>query len=195
MKAWISTHRAPFASAMIAVAGAMTIVTLQLLGIVDIPAWWQSLGVWWGDAGWPWVSAWLVSPGFGGFAAVVAASLAFGGSRHQARLNAWWQRVEWALNLYVKPDATSIEREAGAAAVVELQTTRLARRADRAFLAEVARAVTFDPNGDGLEQDDWADAEARDEAEHDALLDANAEGRADAEREGSSEDEPSSEAR
>lgn len=183
MKAWVSAH--PVISLLVfALAGGLTIVVLQLLGLIDVPAWWQSLWPWWRDAGWPWTSSWLTSPGFGGFAAVVAASLAFAGTRHQSRLNAWWQRVEWALNLYVNPDTSASGRAAGAAAIDALQSSRLARREEKAFLGEVAAAVTFDALGDGLDEDDWT------KAERDALGDADAEGEADLIADGLHPDDP-----
>lgn len=124
----------------------------------EVDSWWRDVGKWWHGDGWPWISNWLTTAGFGGFAAVVAASLAFTGARHQARLNSWWQRAEWALNLYTKPDAEPLERRAGAAAVEALQRSRLAKKDEKRFLTEVATAVTFDPNGDGIENDDWSAA-------------------------------------
>ncbi|MFJ4044161.1 hypothetical protein ACIPV2_00260 [Microbacterium sp. NPDC089987] len=138
-------------------------VVLQLWGDAlgeSIADWWTGVGRWWHKDGWSWVSNWLTTAGFGGFAAVVAASLAFSGARHQARLNSWWQRAEWALNLYTKPNAKDMERRVGAAAVAALQSSRLAKRDEKRFLAEVAAAVTFDPKGDGVGTDDWSEAVA-----------------------------------
>lgn len=53
-----------------------------------------------------WLREWLLSPGFGGAAAVLAAAIAFIAARRQAEVNRiasrkeqWWKRAEWALNL------------------------------------------------------------------------------------------------
>jgi hypothetical protein len=53
-----------------------------------------------------WLREWLLSPGFGGAAAVLAAVIAFLAARRQAEVNRvagrkeqWWKRAEWALNL------------------------------------------------------------------------------------------------
>lgn len=52
-----------------------------------------------------WFSAWLQSAGFGGLAAIVAATIAFGAARQGARRqeradrkNHWWARAQWALD-------------------------------------------------------------------------------------------------
>lgn len=151
-------HRLPTVLVIGAAVLAVAVVVLNLVGILDIPSWWITVGDWWHGDGWPWLSAWLLSPGFGGAAAVLAASLAFIGTRHQARLNAWWQRVEWALNLYVKPDATGPEREAGVAALEALQKSALAKKDEKAFLGEVVTAVTLDLDSDGDADDDLSRA-------------------------------------
>lgn len=150
--------------ALIAVL-AFIVFRLDQAGVLDIASWWASLGPWWVNDGWPWTSNWLSSPGFGGLAAVVAAGVALAGARHQARLNAWWQRVEWALGLYVKADAADHERIAGAAAIEQLQSSRLARSDEKAFLGEVMKAVTLDPLGDGLDRDDWSAEETENQDE------------------------------
>lgn len=121
---------------------------------MDIPAWWQSVGLWWNGDGWAWVSEWAKSPGFAGFAAVIAATLAFAGSRHQARLNAWWQRIEWALKLYTSSDSTPGQRLTGLAAIGALQRSKLATRSEQDFVTEIIDATTLDPLGDGVEHDD-----------------------------------------
>ena len=58
------------------------------------------------DATVDWLREWLLSPGFGGAAAVGAAVIAFVAARRQAEVNRvasrkeqWWKRAEWALNL------------------------------------------------------------------------------------------------
>lgn len=119
-----------------------------------VASWWITIPVWWNGDGWPWISEWVKSPGFAGFAAVIAATLAFVGSRHQSRLNAWWQRIEWALNLYTKPDSTEAERIAGLAAVGALQQSRLAKKPEQDFVSEIIDATTLDPLADGIDDDD-----------------------------------------
>lgn len=142
-------------SLVVCVEVVAVILMLDSGGVLDVGAWWTSLGPWWLDDGWPWTSDWLTSPGFGGMAAVVAAALALAGARHQARLNAWWQRVEWAVTLYVNPQATEAERQTGASALEYLQGSRLARADEKGFVGAVMAAVTLDPLGNGLDQDDW----------------------------------------
>jgi hypothetical protein len=139
-----------------AVLAAIAIVLIcDHRGVLDLAAFAFSLRRWWLSDGWPWTSGWMSSPGFGGMAAVVAGAFAFAGVRHQARLNAWWQRVEWALGLYVKPEAKDFERRVGAAAIEALVKSRLAKTDEKQFLADVVKAVTLDPLGDGIEHDDW----------------------------------------
>ncbi|MEV7610052.1 hypothetical protein AB0N61_11260 [Microbacterium sp. NPDC089320] len=121
---------------------------------MDIAEWWDSVAVWWNGDGWRWISEWMKSPGFAGFAAVVAATLAFAGARHQARLNAWWQRIEWALNLYTGSNSSQRERITGLAAIAALQQSRLARRGKQEFVRQIVDANTLDLFGDGADDDD-----------------------------------------
>lgn len=57
---------------------------------------------------------WLTSPGFGGTAAVFAATIAFIGvarsvkaQRDTARKQQWWERAKWALDLTLSADSVS----------------------------------------------------------------------------------------
>lgn len=117
-------------------------------------AWWGTVVVWWNGDGWRWVSEWVKSPGFAGFAAVLAATLAFAGARHQARLNAWWQRIEWALNLYTRAESSERERLTGLAAIGALQRSRLARKGEQELVRQIVDANTLDLFGDGVQDDD-----------------------------------------
>jgi hypothetical protein len=121
--------------------------------------WFNDLAAWWAAGGWPWISAWLQSPGFAGTAAVVAAFVAFRASRNAQRLDAWWKRVEWALDLYVPQDASDRDRRVGLAALHALQASKLAKKPESDFVAGVVDAVTLDPLGDGAEEDDWEEIE------------------------------------
>jgi hypothetical protein len=63
-----------------------------------------------------WFLPWAQTPGFGGFAAVVAATIAFAASRYQARVQRaaqrkeqWWKRTEWALNLTLSDEIAASE--------------------------------------------------------------------------------------
>ncbi|MFB2596257.1 hypothetical protein ACEXQE_00550 [Herbiconiux sp. P17] len=63
-----------------------------------------------------WFVPWAQTPGFGGVAAVIAATIAFAASRYQARVQRsaqrkeqWWKRAEWALNLTLSDDRTRSE--------------------------------------------------------------------------------------
>lgn len=125
----------------------------------EVGEWWAGVCEWWGDAGWPWISGWLQSPGFAGTAAVVAAIIAFRAARNQQRLDAWWKRVEWALGLYTPQDATDQDRRVGLAALEALQASKLATRSEAEFVAGVVDAVTLDPLGDGAKDDDWEDSD------------------------------------
>ena len=57
---------------------------------------------------------WLMSPGFGGLAVVVAAVVAFWGvsrtvkvQRDANRKQQWWERARWALDLTLYDDSTT----------------------------------------------------------------------------------------
>lgn len=57
---------------------------------------------------------WLMSPGFGGLAAVLAATIAFLGvsrnvkvQREANRKQQWWERARWALDLTLNDDSTT----------------------------------------------------------------------------------------
>jgi hypothetical protein len=61
---------------------------------------------------------WVMSPGFGGFSAVVAAVIAYGAARLNAahlreatRHEQWWVRASWALDLTLSERA--VDRSAG----------------------------------------------------------------------------------
>lgn len=112
-----------------------------------------SIGGWWVADGWPWLSAWLQTPGFGGTAAVLAAVIAFAGVRRQTRLNAWWQRAEWALDLLTRAESTDNDRDLALEAITALQGSRLAKKDEQTFLRGVADYL-LDPLGDGTETDD-----------------------------------------
>lgn len=124
---------------------------------MDIAGWGESVALWWHGDGWKWISEWMKSPGFAGFAgfaAVMAATLAFAGARHQARLNAWWQRIEWAMNLYTGSQNSQNERITGLAAIAALQQSRLVRKDEQKFVRHIIDANTLDLFGDGAERDD-----------------------------------------
>lgn len=101
------------------------------VGAMDIAGWGESVALWWNGDGWKRISEWMKSAGFAGFAAVMAATLAFAGARHQARLNAWWQRIEWAMNLYTGSQSSQNER-------IEARTGRqVASEAERRLAAAI----------------------------------------------------------
>jgi len=74
--------------------------------------------------GWDDVGRWLLSPGFGGAAAVMAASLAFWAARlnrssenKRAREERWWGQARWAADLLLQDE----DRQAlGIAALAQL---------------------------------------------------------------------------
>ncbi|GAB3399279.1 hypothetical protein GCM10027515_05420 [Schumannella luteola] len=78
-----------------------------------------------------WFFPWVTSPGFGGFAAVIAAAIAFAAARHQSasqrqaeRKEQWWKRAEWALNLTLSGE--SAIREVGYETLGSLSTSEYA---------------------------------------------------------------------
>lgn len=80
--------------------GALTAGATRLLASVDVS--WLT-----------WFGGWLNSAGFGGAAAIVAASIAFGAARASSRRqeradrkSQWWARAEWALDATLHPSAT-----------------------------------------------------------------------------------------
>lgn len=61
-----------------------------------------------------WFGDWLMSPGFGGAAAVLAAVIAFAGvsrnlkaQRNANRKQQWWERARWALDLTLDDDSST----------------------------------------------------------------------------------------
>ncbi len=63
---------------------------------------------------WESLGGWLSSPGFGGAAAVAAASIAYAGvvrsvrsQREATRRQQWWERARWALDLTLSDDSTT----------------------------------------------------------------------------------------
>lgn len=82
--------------------------------------------------GWTWLGEWLMSPGFGGLAAVVAALLALWGvqtnvrsQRAATRKQQWWERARWALNLTLSEQTS--EREVGFAVLDALANSEWAQ--------------------------------------------------------------------
>lgn len=78
-----------------------------------------------------WFFAWAQSPGFGGVAALIAASIAYAAARRQTTINRlsqrkeqWWKRAEWALNLSLSDD--SDERTVGFRVLESLSTSEWA---------------------------------------------------------------------
>lgn len=112
------------------------------------------IGEWWVNAGWPWISAWVQTSGFGGAAAVVAATIAFAGVRRQTRLNAWWQRAEWALELLSRDNASDEQVDMALEAIRLLRKSRLAKDDEQKFLAGIVTVSSLDPAGDGEFSDD-----------------------------------------
>jgi len=109
---------------------------------------------------------WLKSPGFGGLAAVVAASIAYVGvrrstavQRKNARTDQWWDRLKWAVELALSPEPTKYK--AGIRAL-EAVIDATGYDADEAtFVANVAD-VFVEADGSGTldseeDSDDQAD--------------------------------------
>lgn len=95
---------------------------------------------WWIDAGWPWVSSFLQSPGAGGLAAVGAAALAFRASRQQARMSAWWQRAEWGLALLTDEEPSQKNVDMAIGALDSLQASKLAKAPEQRFIRSILDA-------------------------------------------------------
>ncbi|MDN3311645.1 hypothetical protein QWJ90_11955 [Microbacterium oryzae] len=103
---------------------------------------------------WPWLSDWIATPGFAGVAAIVAALVAFAGVRRQTRLNAWWQRAEWALSLLTREERDDVDLEVALAALRVLRQSRLAKKEEQKFVRSIVDVVVLDPAGDGTEASD-----------------------------------------
>lgn len=114
--------------------------------------------------GWDDIGRWLMSPGFGGAAAVLAASLAFRAARlnrrsenDRAREERWWEQARWAADLLLQGD----DRQAlGIAALAQL--VEQAPDVEAAMFARVALEPILFP-GEEVEivdgsQDDQAES-------------------------------------
>ncbi|MFV0375654.1 hypothetical protein [Microbacterium sp.] len=110
----------------------------------------------WTTTVWPWVSGWLQTPGFGGAAAVAAAMIAFAGVYRQSRLNAWWQRAEWALDVLVRSNLDARDREMALEMIRVLQSSRLAKHEEQRFLAGVVTSSSLARIGEGTHHVDDA---------------------------------------
>jgi hypothetical protein len=115
-----------------------------------------------------WVLEWLLSPGFAGAAAVLAAVIAYLAARRQAAVNRetarrdqWWDRARWALDLTLIDDPEC--RIIGLATLGALATSEWAAEhegdviaaATERVLVPPAVATVLAPGGEAAEE--WAD--------------------------------------
>jgi hypothetical protein len=99
---------------------------------------------------------WLMSPGFGGTAAVMAAIIAWAGvsksvkaQRQVTRKQQWWERARWALDLTLDDDSTTRAvgfEVLGALAQSEWATEHEADVIDAAIAATLDGYDATDPN-------------------------------------------------
>lgn len=120
---------------------------------------------------WNW-GAWLMSPGFGGAAAVLAASLAFiaatrnrRSEERRAREARWWEQARWASDLLMKGDD---EQAMGIAALAQLVEEAPDVEAAR-FAGVALRPVLFEGGQVGVideSEEDWAEWNQQETEEH-----------------------------
>lgn len=116
---------------------------------MDCDGWWDChVAVPWQSQVWPWLTDFLQSAGFGALAAVLAAVIAFIGVRRQTRLDAWWQRAQWALELLTRVGGERTDDVVALAALRALRTTRLAKREEQRFLRAVVDEYVFSSRWD-----------------------------------------------
>ncbi|WP_336645030.1 hypothetical protein [Microbacterium sp. USHLN186] len=124
---------------------------------MDCDGWWECrIAVPWQSQVWPWLTEFLQSAGFGALAAVLAAVIAFIGVRRQTRLDAWWQRAQWALELLTRREREASDEVIALAALRVLRTSRLAKREEQRFLRAVVDEYVLSPQ----EQDALDDGES-----------------------------------
>jgi hypothetical protein len=129
---------------------------------------------------------WVMSPGFGGLAAVVAAVVAFIGvsrtvkaQREANRKQQWWERARWALDLTLEDDSTT--RAIGFEVLDALARSEYASEHEAEVIdAAVAPALEAYVNQGEDEPARGAAAGATDPAEADSSPEAEQEGDADA---------------
>lgn len=105
-----------------------------------------------------WFVPWAQTPGFGGAAAVIAATIAFGASRYQARVQwaaqrkeQWWKRAEWALNLTLSDD--SVASEIGISVLGALALSEWSNEHEEDVIAAALRpSVTHEPTTSTIPQ-------------------------------------------
>lgn len=110
-----------------------------------------------GIANFPW-QRFFLSPGFGGLAAVLAASIAFEGlrrsvkaQRETARKEQWWDRARWALDLTLSDQSST--REVGYGVLEALAESEYAAEHEAEVIdAALERGIgAYDPE-DGLDE-------------------------------------------
>lgn len=109
-----------------------------------------------------WLGEWLSSPGFGGLAAVVAATIAYRGVRRTvqqqqeaARKQQWWDRARWALDL-TQQDDNEVARLVGLEVLEALAESEYADQHE-AEVISAAVAPLLDAFGDAEGLGDLSD--------------------------------------
>lgn len=143
-RSWL-TKAFVFAGLLLAMAIAMLIV------------YWVPARNTWTEYVWPWLSAWLQTPGFAGLFALSAAGLTVLVTLRKHRREVWWERTQWALDYLVDVDSTADQRFMALNALDALQQSHLTKTEEQSFIDSVLGPI-LDPFGDGIETDDLADA-------------------------------------
>lgn len=109
-------------------------------------------------ASYGWFGDWLMSPGFGGAAAVLAAGLALVGvwrnvtaRRESDRKQQWWERARWALDLILDDDPSA--RDVGLAVLEALADSEYADQHE-AEVIDAAVSVVLDAYFDQSDETD-----------------------------------------
>lgn len=105
---------------------------------------------------------WLTSAGFGGFAAVVAAAIAYAAARWTARVHRdssrhdqWWDRLKWAVELALS--AEPARSAAGLRALAAIMDATGFDEDELKFIANIAGGFLVDGQSGTLESEEDAD--------------------------------------
>lgn len=112
---------------------------------------------------WAWMSAWAMSPGFGGLAALAAAAVAYRGAvrsirnqRASTRKEQWWDRARWALDLTLSESGE--ERAVGFAVLEALASSEWAEEHETDVIAAATEPTleAYEDQGESADLDSGA---------------------------------------
>lgn len=97
------------------------------------------------------------------FLVVAVAVFTFRQKLNSDNREAWWKRVEWAIESALSEEQHEQRRAAGTAAILDLKFSKLAKKVDRKFLEAIASAILdklLEDDVITLRQDDDASVQA-----------------------------------